>query len=64
MGQDEASDALGYGIKDYEDAPQAAAANACSASWLVTRDSLGFAGSPVPGISPADFLMEVGAPQG
>jgi predicted nucleic acid-binding protein len=64
VGQPEVAEALGYGIADYEDALQAAAANACAASWLVTRDSLGFAGNPVLGISPADFLVEVGAPQG
>ncbi len=59
VGQDEAAEALGYGISDYEDALQAAAAHVCAATRLVTRDALGFAGSPVPGISPADFLVEL-----
>ncbi len=64
VGQDEAAEALLYGIRDYEDALQAAAANACAASWFVTRDSRGFIGSPVPSISPVDFLVQLGVSQG
>ncbi len=64
VGHDEAQEAHGYGIADYEDALQAAAANASAASWMVTRDHAGFAGSPVPVISPEDFLVKFGAPAG
>ena len=64
VGHDQAQQALGYGITDYEDALQAAAANACAASWIVTRDSTGFTGSPVPVISPDDFVLRFTASAG
>ena len=64
VGHDEAQQALGYGIADYEDALQAAAANACAASWIVTRDATGFTGSPVPVISPDDFVLRFAASAG
>jgi predicted nucleic acid-binding protein len=56
-GDAESRRATSYGILDYEDALQAAAAEACAADWLVTRDSGGFAGSPVPILSPDEFLQ-------
>jgi predicted nucleic acid-binding protein len=56
LGDHEARNALGYGIADYEDALQAASAVAGNADWLVTRDATGFAGSPVPVLSPEEFL--------
>jgi predicted nucleic acid-binding protein len=56
LGDGEARNALGYGMADYEDALQAAAAAACGADWLVTRDATGFAGNPVPVLSPEEFL--------
>jgi predicted nucleic acid-binding protein len=62
VGHGDATKALGYGILDYEDAMQAASAAACSASWLVTRDAKGFAGSPVPPIEPNAFLARFGLP--
>ncbi len=64
VGHDEAQQALGYGITDYEDALQAAAANACAASWVVTRDAAGFTGSPVPVISPDNFVRRFAASAG
>ena len=57
LGDPEARSALGYGIADYEDALQAAAAAACSADWLITRDANGFAGCPVPILAPEEFLI-------
>jgi predicted nucleic acid-binding protein len=56
LGDMEARAALGYGIRDYEDALQAAAAVSAGADWLVTRDAVGFAGCPVPTLSPDEFL--------
>lgn len=56
VGQDEALDALDYGITDYEDAMIAAAASASNADWLITRDEAGFAKGPVPAINPIDFF--------
>jgi predicted nucleic acid-binding protein len=59
VGQDEAREALGYGITDYEDALIAAAASASSVDWLVTRDEAGFLNGPVPPINPGDFLQKL-----
>lgn len=59
VGQSEAINALGYGIADYEDALIAAAASACDADWLVTRDVAGFAKSPVSPIDPPAFLQQL-----
>ncbi len=57
VGHSEALSALGYGITDYEDALIAAAAQACGADWLITRDASGFSKSPVPSLSPETFLQ-------
>lgn len=61
VGQDEAREALGYGITDYEDALIAAAAAASGVDWLVTRDEAGFlrVRGPVPPITPGDFLQKL-----
>ena len=48
--------ALGLRWSDYEDALQAAAAMRCSADFIVTGNCRDFARSPVPALSPADFL--------
>ena len=60
VGQKEALEALNLGIADYEDALKAAAAKACGADWLITRDAKGFAKSAVPAVSPSEFLATVG----
>jgi PIN domain len=52
----DAVDALGWPMPDYEDALQAAAAQACGASWVITRNEGDFAASPVPALSPEAFL--------
>jgi predicted nucleic acid-binding protein len=62
LGDAEARRALGYGIADYEDGLQAAAAAACAADWLITRDATGFAGCPVPILSPEEFLQSFPPP--
>jgi predicted nucleic acid-binding protein len=48
--------ALELPMRDFEDALQAAAAIACQASWIVTRNGKDFTGSPIPAISPEAFL--------
>lgn len=59
VGQNEAQEALSYGIGDYEDAMIAAAANASGVDYLITRDAAGFLKSPVQAMSPQDFLKKV-----
>lgn len=56
-GQHEAERALDLGFVDFEDALQAAAAEAAHADFIVTRNTGDFLLSPVPAISPAEFLQ-------
>ncbi|MDR1186703.1 MAG: PIN domain-containing protein [Bifidobacteriaceae bacterium] len=53
--------ALTYDMDDLEDAIVAAAAKREKADFIITRDERDFVGSPVPSISPADFLAEHGS---
>ena len=46
-------------ISEFEDAMQAAAALACGAERIVTRNLSDFRRSPVPAISPQDALAEL-----
>ena len=62
-GDSEARAARNLGLPDFEDALQAAAAAACGADWIVTRDTKGFRNSPVPTIAPEDFLAGFPAPR-
>ncbi|MDP2809528.1 MAG: PIN domain-containing protein [Rhodocyclaceae bacterium] len=48
--------ALDWPMPDYEDALQAAAAIACNAGYIITRNKRDFAGSPVPALTPEDFF--------
>jgi predicted nucleic acid-binding protein len=48
--------ALKLPMRDFEDALQVAAAIACQASWIVTRNGKDFTDSPIPAISPEAFL--------
>jgi len=48
--------ALTLSWKDFEDAICAAAAEAAGCDLIVTRDPLGFKGSPVPSVDPATAL--------
>jgi predicted nucleic acid-binding protein len=61
-GDAEVRDARAMGLPDFEDALQAASAKASGADWIVTRDGSGFRGSPVPVISPTDFLLRYPVP--
>lgn len=59
VGQNEAQEALVYGITDYEDALIAASASAVNADWLITRGEAGFSKGPVLAVNPADFLLKL-----
>ena len=43
-------------MEDFEDAMQVAAARACGARFVVTRNVRGFKRSPIPAITPAEAL--------
>ena len=43
-------------MKDFEDAMQVAAARACGAGYIVTRNFKDYAHSPIPAISPQDAV--------
>jgi hypothetical protein len=47
-------------LPDLEDGMQAAAAHACGARWIATRNVRDFERSPVPARSPAGLLTELG----
>jgi predicted nucleic acid-binding protein len=52
----DALQALDWPTPDYEDALQAAAALACDARVILTRNVRDFKGSPVPAITPEAFM--------
>jgi len=56
VGTAEARVALTYSMADFEDALQAASAVSFGASFLVTRNTNDFRKSPIPAVTPADFL--------
>jgi len=51
--------ALSLPMDDFEDAMQVAAARACEAEFIVTRNEGDFAASPISVLSPADALAEL-----
>ncbi len=51
--------ALDLPMKDLEDAMQASAAKSFNATWLITRNIDDYRKSPVPAISPSDFLKKL-----
>ena len=51
--------ALTLPLDDFEDAMQVAAARACNARFIVTRNVRDYAQSPIPVLSPADALAEL-----
>lgn len=55
-GQNEAAHAFTLGFTDLEDALQSVAAEACSADCIVTRNETDFVRSPIPVLSPTEFL--------
>jgi predicted nucleic acid-binding protein len=59
VGTEAAMQAIGFPMNDFEDALQAAAALAFGARCIVTRNNADYRRSPVPAISPAEFIKEV-----
>ena len=49
----------GLSMADFEDAMQVAAAAACRADAIVTRNTRGFRNAPVQALAPADLLAEL-----
>ena len=60
VGTREAKQALGFPMNDFEDALQTAAALAFDAHYIVSRNLSHYRNSPVPALSPSQFLKEVG----
>lgn len=58
VGHTQAQHAFTLPFKDLEDALQAVAAEACSAQCLITRNVPDFIASPVPVLTPAEFLTQ------
>lgn len=58
----EARRARALGFRDFEDALQAVAAEACAADWIVTRNTSDFSRSSVRAVTPTEFLSLVPAP--
>jgi predicted nucleic acid-binding protein len=50
--------AVKYGFADFEDAVVAATADREQADYIITRNTVDYTISPVPAISPADFLSK------
>jgi hypothetical protein len=48
--------ARGLAFDDFEDAVVAAAAEKLHCRWIVTRNVVDFASSPVPAVTPAELL--------
>ena len=57
-----ASRARSFQLPDFEDAMQCACAENCLADFIVTRNRRDFALSPIPAISPADFVARFAHP--
>lgn len=53
--------AAGLPLADFEDALQVAAARACGAVYVATRNVRDFRSSPVPARTPAELVKELGA---
>ena len=60
VGTEEARRAVGLPMSDLEDALQAAAALAFEATFVVTRNVRDYQKSPIPALSPGDFLAKLG----
>jgi hypothetical protein len=54
----DAVQALDWPMPDFEDALQAAAAVACGAQFIITRNGRNFKGSPIPALTPEAFLKQ------
>jgi predicted nucleic acid-binding protein len=61
-GRTDALAALDLQMRDFEDALQVAAAMACGAQFIVTRNERDFKASPVPALNPDTFLRRYPPP--
>jgi predicted nucleic acid-binding protein len=61
-GRPDALAALELPMRDFEDALQVAAAMACGAQFIVTRNERDFKTSPVPALNPDTFLRRYPVP--
>ena len=61
-GRPDALAALDLPMQDFEDALQVAAAMACGAQFIVTRNVRDFTTSPVPALNPDSFLRQYPEP--
>jgi hypothetical protein len=59
-GTEAAIQAVSYPMKDFEDALQAAVALTFGARFIITRNVSDYRRSPVPAISPSEFIKKVG----
>lgn len=59
VGSQDAKVAMGLPMNDLEDAFQAASALAWRADFIITRNLLDYRYSPVPAVSPAEFMKRV-----
>lgn len=57
-GTAELQQALSFNMRDFEDAMQIAAAVKCAADVIVTRNISDFKASPIPALTPEDFLAQ------
>jgi hypothetical protein len=55
-GHQDAVQALQLQMSDFEDALQVSAAQACGADYIITRNGRDFVQSPLPALSPEEFL--------
>ncbi len=55
-GHQDAIQALRLPMSDFEDALQVSAAQACGADYIITRNGRDFVQSPLPALSPEEFL--------
>jgi hypothetical protein len=55
-GHQDAVQALRLPMSDFEDALQVSAAQACGADYIITRNGRDFVQSPLPALSPEEFL--------
>ena len=51
--------ALEFGMRDFEGALQIAAAVACGAEVILTRNTTDFKASPIPVMTPEEFLIQI-----
>ena len=61
-GRPDALAALELPMRDFEDALQVAAAMACGAQFIITRNERDFKASPVPALNPEAFLRKYPEP--